>query len=127
MSKFNNIVGRAHMIFLSRPLAINLFFAIILIAGISITPLLIGAKANAQALTNTQSFSFPVDITYPAAESLCSEDIVLSGTLHVVTIFTINSNGGSVVKEQFNPQGITGIGLDPKTHQSTGINTKVPV
>jgi hypothetical protein len=108
------------MIFLSRSLASNLFLAIILIAGISITPLLISAKANAEALTNTHSFSFPIQLTWPASESLCSEDIKLSGTLHVVTIFTINSNGGSVVKVQSNPQGIKGIGLVPETLQPTG-------
>lgn len=120
MSKFNNTVGRAHMIFLSRSLASNLFLAIVLVAGISTTPLLIGAKAYAVASTETQSFSFPIDFTYPAAASLCSEDIHLSGTLHVVTHTTVNSDGGSVVKEQFNPQGVSGVGLIPGTDQPTG-------
>ena len=58
MSKFNNTVGRTHMILLSRSLASNLFLAIILVAGISITPLLIGAKANATAVTNPKASPF---------------------------------------------------------------------
>ena len=77
-------------------------------------------KQTQQLVTNTQSFSIPIQFTWPASSSLCSEDIQLSGTLHVVTINTINSNGGSVVKEQSNPQGVTGIGLVPETLQPTG-------
>ncbi len=108
------------------PRASNLFLAIVLVAGITITPLLTGGKAYAEASTNTQSFTIPVDFTYTTAKSGCSEDIHLSGTLHVVTHTTINSNGGSIVKEQYNPQGITGTGLTTGIKfQGTGVTNTV--
>jgi len=120
MPKFYNLMDRAHGMIHPISHVNNLFLAIVLVTGISIMPLLIGSKAYAIASTETQSFSFPIDFTYPATASQCSEDIHLSGKLHVVTHTTVNSDGGSVVKEQFNPQGVSGIGLIPGTNQPTG-------
>jgi hypothetical protein len=77
-------------------------------------------SAYAAASTETQSFRIPVDITHTAAESGCSEDIHLTGQLHIVTHTTVNDKGVVIVKTHFNPQGITGEGIDPVTQEPTG-------
>ncbi len=70
--------------------------------------------------TETQSFRIPVDITHLAEDSGCSEDIHLTGQLHIVTHTTENNKGVIIVKTHFNPQGITGEGIDPVTQEPTG-------
>jgi len=77
-------------------------------------------SAYASASTETQSFSISVDFTHPAAESGCSEDIHLTGQLHIVTHTTENDKGIVTVKTHFNPQGVTGEGIDPVTQEPTG-------
>jgi len=71
----------------------------------------------------TESFNIPVNITDPKLLSDCHEDIHLSGNLHIVTVTTVNSNGGSIVKVvQTDPQDIKGEGLTTGTqyHSTTG-------
>jgi hypothetical protein len=77
-------------------------------------------SAYAAASTETQSFSIPVDFTHTAADSGCSEDIHLTGQLHIVTHTTENNKGVVIVKTHFNPQGVTGEGIDPVTQEPTG-------
>ncbi len=78
-------------------------------------------SAYAAASTETQSFTIQLeDFVHTAAESECSEDIHLTGQLHVVTHTTVTDNGITIVKTNFNPQGITGYGTDPATGEPTG-------
>jgi len=63
----------------------------------------------------TESFNIPVNITDPKLLSDCHEDIHLSGNLHIVTVTTVNSNGGSIVKVQFDPHDIKGKGITTGT------------
>lgn len=77
-------------------------------------------SAHAAASTETQSFSIPIDITHTVEESGCSEDIHLTGQLHIVTHTTETDKGIVIVRTSFNPQGVTGEGIDPLTGEPTG-------
>jgi hypothetical protein len=78
-------------------------------------------SAYAAASTETQSFTIQLeDFVHPAADSKCSEDIHRTGQLHVATHTTVTDNGITIVKTNFNPQGITGYGTDPATGEPTG-------
>ena len=63
----------------------------------------------ASASAEIQNEIFPI---YTSAIIPCTGDIVvLTGDLHTVLDFTVNSNGGFHVKNQTNPQGLDGLDL----------------
>jgi hypothetical protein len=74
----------------------------------------------ASASATTQSSTFPVDIFVNIP---CTGDTVeLTGDLHEVFTVTINSSGGYHVKDQFNPQGLSGVDLmTGAKYQGTGV------
>ena len=49
------------------------------------------------------------------------EIVQLKGEMHNLYHATVDSNGGFHVKFHFNPQGVTGIGLDGTCYQGTGV------
>jgi hypothetical protein len=78
-------------------------------------------SAYGAATTETQSFFIQLeDFVHPVEESECSEDIHLTGQLHIVTHTTVTDNGITTVKTNANPQGVTGYGTDPETGEPTG-------
>jgi hypothetical protein len=84
----------------SRSLIISAF-AILLLTGI---------PAYAAVVTNT---STPITLTVfvPCANGGAGEDIEVSGLLHVLISTTVDAKGGVHFSEQFNPQGVSGVGL----------------
>ena len=74
--------------------------------------------SSAQALEFTDNEFIPFTLT---AEG-CGDVIEVSGTLHVLIHVTLNDAGGITVKQHFQPQGATGVGLvSGATYQATGV------
>ena len=76
----------------------------------------------AQALVITTSEFIPFDqlAFVPCANGGAGELVLIEGTLHVLTHVTINGNEANI-KEQFQPQGATGVGLTSgDTYQAVG-------
>ena len=72
----------------------------------------VSAVASAAAETFTESFSIPIPFGFfvPCAAGGAGEEVVGGGNLHVLTHMTTNGNRFTI-KQQNNPQGITGTGL----------------
>ena len=78
------------------------------------------APAGAEVQENAQ---IPVEIVFdiPCANGGAGETVTLTGTLHVLTTFTIN---GNEVKGKFHaqPQGVSGFGaVTGDTYHATGV------
>lgn len=73
---------------------------------------------------NVVNVSFPVDIFVfiPCANGGAGEVVHLSGNLHEVINMTFDNAGGVHVKDHFQPQGISGVGLTTgDKYQATGV------
>jgi hypothetical protein len=78
---------------------------------------LAAGTASAQAESFTVNEFIPLELT---AEG-CGDVIEVTGTLHVLFHITFNAAGGVTVKEHFQPQGATGVGLiSGATYQAVG-------
>jgi len=72
--------------------------------------LLTGMPAYAAVVTNS-SVPITLDVFVPCANGGAGEMIEVSGFLHILSSTTVDKAGGIHVSEQFNPQGVTGVGL----------------
>src|SRR5512138_1958265 len=76
------------------------------------------------ALVSTTNQVVPIDITafVPCANGGAGEVVHAVGRLHQLITSVVNPNGTVTVKTQFQPQGLTGIGLTSgDTYQATGV------
>lgn len=69
-----------------------------------------GMPAHAAVVTNS-STPILLEVFVPCADGGAGELIEVSGFLHTQTSLTTDKNGGVHVSQQFNPQGVTGVGL----------------
>ena len=77
--------------------------------------------AYAAVVTNT-SIPITLDVFVPCANGGAGETIEVSGFLHVQTSVTFDQNGGLHFSEQFNPQGVGGVGLTTgDKYRATGL------
>jgi hypothetical protein len=85
---------------------------------------LVGALSAVSAGTATaQAEQFTVNefIPFELTAEGCGDVIEVTGTLHVLLHVTFNPTGGVTVKELFQPQGATGVGLvSGATYQAVG-------
>lgn len=82
------------------------------------------AGAGAQATTVTTNEQVPITVFafVPCANDGAGELVLLTGTLHVLTHVTIDDQGGLHVKQHFQPQGLSGVGLTTgDTYRGTGV------
>jgi hypothetical protein len=82
------------------------------------------AAAGAEATTVTTNEQIPIVLLafVPCANDGAGELVLLEGTLHVLTHVTIDDQGGLHVKQHFQPQGISGVGLTTgDKYQATGV------
>jgi hypothetical protein len=80
--------------------------------------------AGAQATTVTTNERVPIALVafVPCANDGAGELVQLTGTLHVLTHVTIDDQGGLHVKQHFQPQGVSGVGLTTgDKYQGTGV------
>lgn len=81
-----------------------------------------GIPAHAAVVTNT---STPVllQVFVPCANGGAGELIEVSGFLHTQISLTTDKNGGVHASQQFNPQGVTGVGLTTgDRYNGTGVS-----
>ena len=91
---------------------------------IVLTTLAGAAAARAQATTVTTNEQIPFELIafVPCANGGAGELVLVSGTLHVLTHQTIDTQGGVHAKTHFQPQGATGVGLTTgDTYHATGV------
>src|SRR5215216_4074451 len=78
------------------------------------------AKAN-NSITSNEQINTDFSVFIPCANAGAGEFVVLTGTLHVLTTFTINGNNVRG-KSHFQPQGISGVGLTTgDKYHATGV------
>jgi hypothetical protein len=80
------------------------------------------AAAPVQAVvTENDSIDIDLEVFVPCANGEVGELVELNGPLHILLTFTINGNNISG-KTHFQPQGISGVGLDTgDRYQATGV------
>jgi hypothetical protein len=81
------------------------------------------AAIHGQAVGSTENLAFPITIAafVPCANDGAGEVVQLAGNLHVLT-HTIANASGITFKAHFQPQGITGTGMDSgDKYQGTGV------
>jgi hypothetical protein len=91
---------------------------------IVLTTLAGAAAARAQAITVTTNEQIPFSLIdfVPCANGGAGEEVLVTGTLHVLTHVTIDARGGLHVKLHVQPQGASGIGLTTgDTYRGTGV------
>ena len=74
-------------------------------------------RAEAQAVTSTEVFTFPFSLALTPADYPCLEEVILlDGTLHGVARVTFDASGGRHRATLFNVQGgLSGLGLTSGT------------
>jgi hypothetical protein len=78
--------------------------------------------AHADVLVNESIDFTGFSYFIPCAAGGAGELVVFTGELHMLIAFTANSAGGFHLKEHFQPQGLTGIGLTTGLkYQATGV------
>ena len=97
----------------------NIHFLFWLILGILILPT--SASAAATAKTTSISIDITRDVFVPApCGGATGEIVALSGSLHILTITTINGNRSNI-QVKFDPQGVSGVGqITGNTYQGVG-------
>jgi hypothetical protein len=83
----------------------------------------LSASVSAQAITSTTNDFVPFAqlVFVPCADGGAGEFVFISGTLHIQTHVTINDNHATV-KNHFQPQGATGVGLSTgDTYRAVGV------
>lgn len=79
------------------------------------------AAASATSFTSSEKIPIELAVFIPCANGGAGEDVLLTGSLHILSSFTIN---GNIVrgKSHFQPQGISGTGLSTgDKYQATGV------
>ena len=87
-----------------------------------------GAGPTLAALAITDNQVIPTDllVNSPCANGGLGEDVLLSGTLHVLTHITFSSVGTVTIKTHFQPQGISGLGqVTGAKYQATGVTQDI--
>jgi hypothetical protein len=96
---------------------------LVLSMAVTLPFVVVPARANAQAVTDTTNISEPIDILVfvPCANAGAGELVLLSGELHVLLHTTFNDNSVTI-KEHFQPQGISGTGFTTgDKYEGTGV------
>jgi hypothetical protein len=86
------------------------------------------ARPAFSALTLTDNQVVPISLTQfiPCANGGAGEDVTLTGNLHILLHITIANSGNVILKEHFQPQGITGLGsVSGDKYQGTGVTQDV--
>jgi hypothetical protein len=79
-------------------------------------------------LTDTRTWRVPTNLYVPIPCALggAGESVYLTGDLHIVVHFTLDAGGGFHVEEQYQPQGVTGVGMTSgMKYQATGITRSI--
>jgi hypothetical protein len=100
----------------------RLVLSVVLMATGSLT---FAAQAGAAASTVTTNVRTPIDslVFASCANGGAGEDVAVSGTLHEVFHTTVDNAGGFHVRQESNPQGLSGVGQVTGTqYQVTGGN-----
>jgi hypothetical protein len=95
-----------------------LIVTLALMLSLAVTP------AQAQAGTFIDNERVPIDLLVfiPCAVGGAGEYVELTGTLHILFVTTIDSQGGFHSKYHFQPQGISGLGFTTGVkYQGTGV------
>ena len=80
------------------------------------------AQAEATTVTTNEQIPFSLIAFVPCANDGAGEEVLVTGTLHVLEHVTIDARGGLHVKIHFQPQGATGVGLTTgDTYHATGV------
>jgi hypothetical protein len=80
------------------------------------------AQAEATTVTTNEQIPFSLIAFVPCANAGAGEEVLVTGTLHVLEHVTIDARGGLHVKIHFQPQGATGVGLTTgDTYHATGV------
>ena len=84
---------------------------------------------RAGAVTDTTNIQVPIEpfiANVPCANGGAGEDISLTGTLHILIHTTQGPNGKLTVKEHFQPQGVSGVGLiTGDVYRATGVSQDI--
>jgi hypothetical protein len=99
---------------------------LIVIAGVLGGVVGMPAGIHGQAVGSMQNLTFPFMFAQfvPCANDGAGEIVQLAGNLHVL-IHTVTNASGTTVKEHFQPQGITGAGMDSgDKYQATGVTQR---
>jgi hypothetical protein len=95
----------------------KLFAMVGLAAAFTLSAVAVGQAA----VTSNEKIPFSLVAFVPCANDGAGEFVLVEGTLHVLTTFTINDNNVSG-KVHFQPQGATGVGLTTgDTYHATGV------
>ena len=95
-------------------------FALLLSAALLASPAPRTAVVSAQASTITTNETVALSTT---TVDLCSADTVtLSGSLHIVTHFSTDSNGGTHTSSHQNFENVTGTGTTSTTYRAVSSN-----
>jgi hypothetical protein len=88
---------------------------------ILLTAAFIASGASALAVTTSESIPLDALVFVPCSASGQGEDVTLQGRLHVLDSVQINANTVHV-KQQFNPQDVSGVGSVTGTkYRGTGV------
>jgi hypothetical protein len=77
------------------------------------------------ATTTTSNIMVPISDAgdVPCANGGAGEEVLITGTLHILSHTTTDNRGGSHTKFHFQPQGITGVGQSTgDTYRATGVS-----
>ena len=101
---------------MKRTIATCLVIVLATLAGAAV------ARAEATTVTTNEQIPFSLIAFVPCANGGAGEDVLVTGTLHVLSHVTIDAKGGIHVKQHFQPQGATGVGLTTgDTYHATGV------
>jgi hypothetical protein len=99
-----------------RTIAACLVIVLATLAGAAVS------RAQATTVTTNEQIPFSLIAFVPCANDGAGEDVLVTGTLHVLSHVTIDAQGGLHVKQHFQPQGATGVGLTTgDTYHATGV------
>ena len=77
---------------------------------------------DAAAQAESQKIPFAQVAFVPCADGGAGENVLIEGTLHILSKFSFDANGGVHVKLHFQPQGATGTGLSTgDVYHATGV------
>jgi len=84
----------------------------------------LGSVPPPVALATVSTFTFTETIPYSTVLEACGDIISIDGEIHHVAHITSSDRGQLVVKEIFNPSGLTGISLlSGATYHAVGVTT----
>jgi hypothetical protein len=104
-----------------------------LLALVAMLSLMILPPARAEVIVNVSIDFTGFTVFVPCAAGGAGEEVVFTGQLHILMAMTFDDAGGVHVKDHFQPQGLTGVGLiTGDKYQGTGVtqdefNAKVGV